>query len=148
MFPYHGAGVLLWNRDAMGRLWILMGRRTRKPGKGMWSFPGGGWEKALDGFLPQNPFKPYYAQTASREAREEVGLHVPFSPDELPLWRIHVPGFHYEIYSSQVETRSDLRFNYEFSAMQWFPVDGLPSDTVPFLRGQVKKLQKKTEAEL
>jgi 8-oxo-dGTP diphosphatase len=148
MFPYHGAGVLFWNKDEMGRLWILMGRRTRRPGKDMWSFPGGGWENGVDGFLPQNPLKPYYSQTASREAREEVELHIQFTPDELPLWRIHIPGFHYEIYSWQMETRTAFRFNYEFSDMQWFSVDGLPPDTVPFLRSQVKKLQRKARAKM
>jgi len=148
MFPYHGAGILLWNRDAMGKLWVLIGKRTRKPGIGLWSFPGGGWEKDKEGFSPRNRSTPDYAQTASRETQEEIGLHVQFPPDVLPLWRIHLPGFHYEIFSWLMETRVVPEYSDEFSAMQWFPIEQLPSALVPFLRGQVMKLKKKVQAEL
>ena len=70
--PCAGAVV----HDATGRL--LMVRRGREPGRGLWSLPGGRCEPGETA-----------AETAVREVREETGLEVAAGP---LVGRVERPG--------------------------------------------------------
>jgi len=61
--PWRGGGVLFYRRRPDGTLTILLFRRTRRPGKGRFSIPGGKFDRRYDRRLED---------TGLRELREET----------------------------------------------------------------------------
>ena len=139
--PYHGAGILFWTDDDNGQLSVLLGKRSINPGKGKWSIPGGGWSRSMDGYDKHN--RPNYLKAAIRETHEEISFRIK-SPEDLdPLWRCHIPYFHFEVYSYYLPMQTKFTHIEEFLEVDWFPVKDLPRPHVWFLTRQVSALKKR-----
>ncbi len=133
--PYHGAGMLFYHRDPHENVHILLGRRISRPGLGKWSVPGGGYESD-DGIMMG---RRDYRSTAIRETSEEIARSV---TDCSLIWRLHLPGFHWELFSTESEDMNIPNYNCEFSQMSWFPIAELPSDTLFLIKNQVASLRR------
>jgi len=133
--PYHGAGILFWNKH--GQLSVLLGLRTHNPQRGQWSIPAGGWEEE-DSYDENN--KRDYRATAIRETMEEINLRVDKPEDLTCLWSRHLPFFHFVVYACQLSDKRKVVRYQEFSEVKWFPVDSLPANSVGFVKSQVTAL--------
>ncbi|MGD1821915.1 MAG: NUDIX hydrolase [Pleomorphochaeta sp.] len=136
---YHGAGMLLWHKEEDGNISVLLGRRSFNPCKNLWNIPGGGFEDKKDGY--DNNLRAYY-KTAIRETYEEFGIEVD-NLDKRPLWKMHVPFFNWEVYESEIKSKINPSFNMEFSTVNWFDIEDLPSDLGLFVKSQIRNLKKK-----
>lgn len=137
-YVYHGAGMLIWNKDKDNNIFVLLGKRCYNPFKNRWSMPGGGFEE-IDGYINK---KRAYIKTASRETYEEVGIKVKIK-DAIFLWKLHVPFFHWELYEYEIETIINPTFCMEFSDMKWFPIEKIPKNSSLFVKKQIKTLKKR-----
>lgn len=139
--PYHGAGVLLYTKEEQDKTFVLLGRRSIKPGKGKWSIPGGGWDINKDKYDKNN--KHNYLKTAIRETEEEISYTIKQDDNIIHLWSMNIPFFHFVVYQCRLKERINFNHNWEFSELKWFPTDKLPQDCAMFVESQVKKLIKK-----
>ena len=136
---YHGAGIIFWSKDENQQIRILIGKRSMSPQNHRWSFPGGGWEPK-DGFDEKG--KIAYTKAAIRESGEEMGMPVEHAEKLVPLWALHVPGFHYKVYAYELEHLQKPPFIAEFSEARWVGVEELPSPLVSFVASQVRSLKR------
>lgn len=132
---YHGSGILCYTKDAEGILRVLLGKRSVRKGFGKWSIPGGGWE-VEDGMAGHGR---NYERTARRETKEEMGIEIRTIS---PLWKSRLPLFHYEVFCSFLPTTEKITNIHEFSQVGWFPLDALPTPLLPFVRSQVRALER------
>ncbi|MBG0766783.1 NUDIX hydrolase [Sphaerochaeta halotolerans] len=137
--PYHGAGIIFWTITEKGELSFLMGNRSMSPQNHHWSFPGGTWERARDGYDTKGKIS--YRETAKRECLEEVGLDVPSPEHMLLIWSLDVPGFHYKVFAYHLDEQVKPPYIDEFSEVGWFTFSTVPSPTVTFVRTQIRKLK-------
>ncbi len=138
-FPYRGAGIGLV-KDGF----ILMGKREGRPFDGLWSVPGGGFEKGLDRDDLSN---------AEREFMEETGLDL-HSLDARPIcsWSLVVPFFRWTTFYFHVTDLDlgDARPS-EFSELAWVGIDeilgrgqeGIKKHFRPFTRSEVRSLARR-----
>lgn len=105
---------------------VLLVRRDKNPGKGLWSIPGGGVEIGETQEL-----------AAIREVREETGVEV--GPIELlstaDLVTVDSRGcveYHYLLnhYLAVAETLS-TQAEYPWAEVRWFEPESLPEDEMP-----------------
>ncbi|MBZ4674294.1 MAG: hydrolase [Spirochaeta sp.] len=141
--PYHGAGIIFWTISKTGEVSFLMGKRSMPPQNHRWSFPGGTWERARDGYDTKGKIS--YKETAIRECQEEVGIHVPSPKSMLLLWSLDVPGFHYRVYTNRLKNQATPPYISEFSEVGWFTFSTVPSPTVTFVRTQIRRLKQYVE---
>ncbi|AEV30156.1 ADP-ribose pyrophosphatase [Sphaerochaeta pleomorpha str. Grapes] len=139
--PYHGAGVLLWAKDEDDKMVILLGKRSINPEKGKWSIPGGGWDLRKDSFDDKG--HPNYLKTAIKETNEELHFLIEDVTSIVPIWRIHIPAFHFAVYSFQLPSQRIFHHNYEFFETKWFPAEALPPSCVMFVESQVAAAMRK-----
>ena len=134
---YRGAGLLIACKVADG--WeVLLGKRKIKPFFGYWSIPGGGRETKDSCFL----------DTACRETKEEIchdqrleeylrpWLAEDFDRSQMPEHTLLTPylsEWHTFLLalSGRVPPKRFSVPNYEFSAIDWFPVKRLQNPTHP-----------------
>jgi len=133
---FHGSGVLCWKEESNGDLLVLLGKRSMNPGLGKWSIPGGSWEKK-DGY--RNKKKRDYKKAAMRETKEEMGIDGNYAD---PLWTLHIPFFHYEVFSIEYYEKILEKDIHEFSDFGWFHIKNLPSKRVFLVDFQVRALVK------
>lgn len=104
--PILAASAVILDQD--GRL--LLVRRGRPPGRGLWSVPGGKVEPAES-----------LEEAAAREVLEETGLVVTVGPE---LWMVTIPtgdGREYEIHDFAATVVSgDLRAGDDADEAAWF----------------------------
>ncbi len=104
---------------------VLLTLRTDVP---VWIVPGGGVE-------PRESVE----QAAVRETREETGLHVKVvrvvGVYSRPYWRNG--GDHEVVVEAQV-VGGEIVANYEASRIEFFPLDDLPPDLVPWNRVYIR----------
>ncbi len=117
-----------------------MGKRSMSPQNHMWSFPGGTWERARDGYDTKGKIS--YKETAIRECHEEVGINVPSKENMLLLWSLDVPGFHYQVYTYQLTNQLTPPYISEFSEARWVTFSTVPTPTVTFVRTQIRRLKR------
>ena len=129
-FPYHGAGIGLVHE---GR--ILLGKRSDRPFRGLWSVPGGGREKTDASEL----------DNAVREFCEETGVDF-VSLDAKPIgsWKLYLPFFSWRTFFYVV---SDFKASFcldEFSEIEWVPIREVrkKKHLRPFTKSEVRCLEK------
>ena len=137
---YYGAGILMWVEAQDKDISVLLGKRSIHPGKGKWSIPGGGWSRREDGFDKQGHRD--YVHAAIRETREELRFDIDNPESLIPLWRCHIPYFHFEVFSYHLRNKMEFNYNHEFREVRWVSVQNLPVPYVWFLRLQVAALER------
>jgi ADP-ribose pyrophosphatase YjhB (NUDIX family) len=101
--------------DGAGR--ILLVKRGRPPGEGLWSVPGGRVERGETD-----------AVAVAREVLEETGLVVEVGALLGSVVRDGAPGVVYDIFDYAAEaTGGDLRAGDDAADTAWFPVRDLPA---------------------
>jgi 8-oxo-dGTP pyrophosphatase MutT (NUDIX family) len=120
--PYKGAGLLIMALMPDSEPYILLGKRKHNPGKGAWSFPGGGKEHN----------DPSFAHTALREGREEIRCREldSLDPQQLvPLVSYNLIYYEWVTYGAVLHCPSlpEVSILHEFSELQWFPARHLPA---------------------
>ncbi|MGQ4913028.1 MAG: NUDIX hydrolase [Candidatus Thorarchaeota archaeon] len=116
--PYPGVGAIV-----VGRKGILLARRDKDPGKGLWSFPGGGIELGET-----------QEEAVIREVREETGVDCEvlslvstadlITTDSSGAVKFHYLLNHYLARALSEDTRPEL----PDGEVGWFHPDSLPPD--------------------
>lgn len=119
--PVPGVGVIVVSRKG-----VLLVRRDKDPGKGLWSIPGGGVELGESQEL-----------AAIREVREETGVEIELldlvsTADLITVDSRGCIEYHYLLnhYLAEAETVS-TRPEYPWAEVRWFEPDCLPIDEMP-----------------
>ena len=121
MKTYRGAGIAFF-RQKDGRYEVFLGKRKHNPGKGKWSFAGGGMD-ARDGgdFLA----------TAKRETEEEMNKAVDnLAASPRGSFHINLGFYRWETFFyllNSPETGDGFRFYHEMDPWGWFPLSALPA---------------------
>ncbi len=136
---YHGSTTLFWTYDEHHRIVVLMGKRSRHPAYGCWSFAGGTWEQK-DGYDTHG--RPNYIHTAIREASEEVGITIKEPKKLVLLWKLKLPFFRYLSFAYYIPEKIEPSHVSEFSHTRWVDLDKLPLLSVVFVYHQVRLLKK------
>ena len=140
-FGYKGAGVLIYQVKGKDDVKVLLGRRLNNPDKGLWSIPGGAWEKKdID-----TKGEPDLSETARREMCEETGFSLDKKNKKFlhNLWRMDVLGFKFNVFALRMVKMKMPKKHYEFSYMKWFDVNEIPDKAQcnRFLHQEVKELK-------
>ena len=140
---YYGAGTLIYHVKCKDEVYVFLGCRKNYPDKGLWSIPGGGWEKE-DGKING---KPDYVETARRELREETGFYLSSERRNLmhKIWSVHFGKlFNFEVFVLRAVRMKVPYSYYEFSDVKWFNINKLPdkNECSMFLYEQIKSLKK------
>ena len=108
-YGYRGAGIALFREEPNNAFSILVGKRAFNPGKGLWSFPGGGAEKG------ESPIK-----TAKREFLEETSIRLDrLKPVYVDHIRISIPLFVWDTFIFSTTSHTRFRIGDEFTKMGW-----------------------------
>jgi 8-oxo-dGTP pyrophosphatase MutT (NUDIX family) len=127
-YKYRGGGVAVFRKNA-GKTEVLLGLRLNNPGKGKWSFPGGGAES-----------KEKLLTAGIREFREEVGVQIYGRYiTRIGVYKIQNPFFDWE--TQIIETTQDINlkgigawwktgeqaktYAGEFSVLEWIALEDL-----------------------
>ena len=139
---YQGAGVMIYHVQDKDKVSVLLGKRVNNPDKGLWSIPGGGWEK----FDVDKSGNPDLAETARREMREETGFYLPEHEKSfmVKLWDIDLIAFKFSVFVLRMKTKKFPYRHYEFSNMKWFDVNNIPAECFcnKFVHSQINQLKK------
>ena len=139
---YQGAGVMIYHVQAKDKVYVLLGKRVNNPDKGLWSIPGGGWEKT-DVDKSGNVD---LSETARREMREETGFYLPEHQKSFmhKLWCMDLIAFKFAVYTLRMKAKKFPYRHYEFSNMKWFDVNQIPAEHLcnKFIHSQVNHLKK------
>ena len=123
-------------RDAADGVEFLAARRAHEPSMGMWDLPGG----FCDGF--EHP-----AETAVREAREEVGIDVTLGP----LVGVYLGTYHYQgealpvldvYYLAELVAGVPTPNPQEMSEVAWFPLADPPPLAFPTMDAVIRDAAK------
>lgn len=92
---------------------LLMVRRGREPGKGLWSLPGGRVERGE-----------YLVDAVAREVQEETGLEVEVD-DLLGIFEVVGADTHYVIhdYVARAPSGAPARAGDDVAEVRWVPLD-------------------------
>jgi 8-oxo-dGTP pyrophosphatase MutT (NUDIX family) len=108
-FGYRGAGIALFREEPKGAFSVLLGKRAYNPGKGKWSFPGGGAEKG------EEPLK-----TAAREFYEETAVKLGWlKPVLIDSIKITAPLFEWETFIFVTASHTRFKIGHEFTKLGW-----------------------------
>lgn len=106
---YRGAGIALFREEAKGAFSVLIGKRAFNPGKGQWSFPGGGAEKG------EEPLK-----AAAREFWEETSIKIGWlKPTYVDHIRISIPLFVWDTFIFVTASHTRFKIGNEFTKLGW-----------------------------
>lgn len=141
---FHGAGILFYAIEGE-QLFVLLGKRTTRPGKGTWSIPGGSWDRSDGRGVGRR--RRNYRNAAIREASEQVYYLIKDRQQAHRVWRIWIPFFTYVVYSYRLSERVVFSHNWEFGEVGWFETRELPQNGALFVRGQVRALSKSIQRE-
>jgi 8-oxo-dGTP pyrophosphatase MutT (NUDIX family) len=128
---YKGAGISLFYVDEINKVSVFLGKRTRNPGKGKWSFPGGKVEKGES-----------FYDGAVREFKEETGFILSELGNTLTgvvsinaLW-----FFRWKTYLVKIDKQINPTPFDEFSQFEWVAFDKLKE--LPLHFGVMKAVRK------
>ena len=126
MNTYHGAGILFWTRDVLGKIHVLLCKQSAEVAHSKWILPQGTWIPN-DGFLPDG--KRHYLQTAIRHSHDHLGMTAQYNRPPPTIWTLHVPYFNFEVFACfHPELREPQTFNTGlYSESAFFIVDDLPT---------------------
>jgi 8-oxo-dGTP diphosphatase len=114
MINLAGCAVVAFNPQRQ----ILLGKRNKEFGQGLWVLPGGSVE-------PQEPTD----QCVRREAFEEVGLLLKDPKACYHEWLPEKGGLLMLYYTEEVDpSTAELKAAHEFSEIAWFDADELPPE--------------------
>jgi 8-oxo-dGTP pyrophosphatase MutT (NUDIX family) len=106
---YRGAGIALFREEPKEAFSVLVGKRAYNPGKGKWSFPGGGAERG------EEPLK-----TAAREFWEETAVKLGWlKPTYIDHIRISMPLFEWDTFIFSTASHARFRIGHEFLKLGW-----------------------------
>jgi len=106
---YRGAGIALFREEPKGKFSVLIGKRAYNPGKGKWSFPGGGAEKG------EPPIK-----TATREFWEETSIWINnLRPQYISHIKVNVPLFEWDTFIFLTNSHIRFKIGHEFTKLGW-----------------------------
>jgi 8-oxo-dGTP pyrophosphatase MutT (NUDIX family) len=106
---YRGAGIALFCEELDDTFSVLLGQRKYKPGKGLWSFPGGAVESGETAL-----------QTASREFLEETDTALPtLKARYVDVYKINMPFFHWETFLYATKSHASFKNIHEFTEINW-----------------------------
>lgn len=114
-----GVACVLHNRDDIRM--VLLGKRSKPDGLGLWVLPGGSMDPG------ETP-----GQTVLRESYEEVDVKFIDAPAQLYFdWNTRQDGTGFlMLYYTAMISKAGVRLKaaHEFSDLQWFSVDKLPAE--------------------
>ena len=129
-FPYKGSGIgLVYNNS------ILLGKRSKRPFNGLWSVPGGGFEKDKD---------KDYLSGAKRELYEETAIILDkLDTSYIGKWTLKLPFFCWTTFFYKIENFDvELKPN-EFEQLEWVSLNNtIKKHLRPFTKSEVNYLKK------
>jgi 8-oxo-dGTP pyrophosphatase MutT (NUDIX family) len=106
---YRGAGIALFREEPKNAFSVFIGKRAFNPGKGLWSFPGGGANRGED------PLK-----TAAREFWEETSIKLgQLKPVFIKSIKISLPLFQWETFIFSTTAHVRFKVGKEFLKLGW-----------------------------
>jgi ADP-ribose pyrophosphatase YjhB (NUDIX family) len=139
---FSGAGVVLVRAHAQGGDEILVGQRAYRPGRGVWSIPGGGRKEGED-----------LRACAMRETAEEIAGRIPLresigvsdtEQQSAPYFEWRVPFFEWRTFLVRLDAAHapGLVRSHEFRALQWVRPGELPAPSHRLLRAALRHFRK------
>lgn len=139
---YQGAGMMIYHVQEKNKVSVLLGKRVNNPDKGLWSIPGGGWEKTdvdKEGHID-------LAETARREMQEELGFYLPRKQKGFmsKLWDLDLIAFKFKVFALRMKKKKIPFHHFEFSEVRWFDINNIPANCLcnKFVHSQVNDLKK------
>lgn len=110
---YRGAGIALFREEPKGAFSVLIGKRAYNPGKGQWSFPGGGAERGED------PLR-----VAAREFWEETSIKIGWlKPTYIDHIRVSIPLFVWDTFIFVTASHTRFKIGHKFTKLGWVKED-------------------------